>query len=406
MEFGGPCWLIHGSITSRFAIYSIGLATVAYVPYLTWLIWFHPLSRFPVKALHGKYGDVVRWAPNELSFACADAWKDIYDRRKDGKVLTKDPVWYRKDATMRAEHIVNADDPARHAEIHKMMAYAFSAKALLEQEDLILQYTGQLGEAIKEQSARGPINLDAAIWTLPIVPYFQYWLTPKAVREGGARYAMESKEDILRGERDGPKSDRIDFVSYILKKRQELNITDSQLAAHSNALIVAGSETSATVLSGLFFYLCKHPDVYAKRKKEVRSDFTSADEIMAKGAEGLSYLTACTNETFRIYPPIPIAMPRVTPKGSCTITGCFVPEGTVIGVYVWSVTHNPENFNDPDAFHPERWFEKSDNLDASNPFLMGPRMCMGINMTWIEVRVMAAQIAHMFDFELEDKTFD
>jgi hypothetical protein len=44
-------------------------------------------------------GDVVRWGPNELSFANADAWKDIYDRRKDGKILVKDPLFYRTEYT-------------------------------------------------------------------------------------------------------------------------------------------------------------------------------------------------------------------------------------------------------------------------------------------------------------------
>lgn len=45
---------------------------------------------------------------------------------------------------------------------------------------------------------------------------------------------------------------------------------------------------------------------------------------------------------------------------------------------MWSVTHKPEYFKNPSAFRPERWFEKTDRLDASKPFLTGPRMCMGI----------------------------
>jgi len=64
---------------------------------------------------------VVRWGPNELSFACAEAWRDIYDRRKDGKVLVKDPLFYRTDDTVRAKHIVNTSDPHQHAQMRKMM---------------------------------------------------------------------------------------------------------------------------------------------------------------------------------------------------------------------------------------------------------------------------------------------
>ena len=97
--------------------------------------------------------------------------------------------------------------------------------------------------------------------------------------------------------------------------------------AHSNALIVAGSETSATMLSGLHYYLLNNPDAYSKLRKEVRSAFRSVEEIDAKGAAALPYLTACIDETFRIYPPIPIAMPRVTPQGGCTIAGSYVPGG-------------------------------------------------------------------------------
>ncbi|KIW03534.1 uncharacterized protein PV09_05295 [Verruconis gallopava] len=454
-------------------IYAVSFLLTIYASYIVWLIWFHPLSHIPgpkiaivsnlfysrtivsghspriVKSLHDKYGDVVRWGPNEVSFACKEAWKDIYDRRKDGKILIKDPLFYRTDDTIRAKHIVNTHDPAEHAEMRKMMAYAFSAKALLEQEHLIKHYADDLVEAVREKGDLGPINLveffnwttfdvlgelafgepfnslknrktdswisiildsikfnawDVAIWKLPIVPYFQYWLTPKHIREGGIRHAIESKEKILKRAEKG--SDRIDFVSYILAKREELKINDWQLAAHSNALIVAGSETSATVLSGLHYYLLKNPAAYDRLRTEVRSAFSSVDEINAKAAEKLPYLTACIDETFRIYPPIPIAMPRVTPKGGCTIAGHFIPENTTVGVHQWSVTHNPKHFKDPDSYRPERWLEKSDDLDASKPFLTGPRMCMGINMAWIEVRILMAKLTYMFDFEIVDESLD
>jgi len=46
---------------------------------------------------------------------------------------------------------------------------------------------------------------------------------------------------------------------------------------------------------------------------------------------------------------------------------------------MWAVTRNPKNFKDPDEFRPERWLdtESTDNLNASNPFLLGPRACIG-----------------------------
>lgn len=166
---------------------------------------------------------------------------------------------------------------------------------------------------------------DVAIWKLPILPHLQYWLTPAHIRKGGIRHAHESKNKILK--RAAEVTDRKDFVSYILAKRRELGITDWEMAAHSNALIVAGSETSATTLSGLFYYLTNNPRVYAKLKAEVRTAFSQPEDVTAQAAATLPYLTACIDETFRIYPPIPIAMPRVVPDGGCTIAGHYVPGG-------------------------------------------------------------------------------
>lgn len=166
---------------------------------------------------------------------------------------------------------------------------------------------------------------DAAIWKLSILPHFQYWLTPKHIREGGEKHMNDSKAKILR--RAEKKTDRLDFVSYILKKRQELGINDWELAAHSNALVVAGSETSATTLSGLHYWLLNTPHAYRKLRDEVRGRYKSVKEIDARSATALPYLTACIEETFRIYPPIPIGMPRVTPKGGCEIAGQDVPGG-------------------------------------------------------------------------------
>jgi cytochrome P450 len=53
---------------------------------------------------------------------------------------------------------------------------------------------------------------------------------------------------------------------------------------------------------------------------------------------------------------------------------------TTVGVHGWSVTHNAKHFKDPNVFRPERWTdpECTDLLEASKPFLVGPRMCMGI----------------------------
>jgi cytochrome P450 len=66
--------------------------------------------------------------------------------------------------------------------------------------------------------------------------------------------------------------------------------------------------------------------VYQKLKDEVRGRFQSADQITSLSAT-FPYLTAVIHEALRIYPPVPIAVPRITPKGGAMIAGALIPEG-------------------------------------------------------------------------------
>ena len=137
--------------------------------------------------------------------------------------------------------------------------------------------------------------------------------------------------------------ERRDFCSYLFEKKEELGLTDWNLAGYANVLIMAGSETSATLLSGLTYYLCRTPEVYKKLKDEVRGMFKTADEITSHSAT-FPYLTAVINEALRIYPPSPIAPPRITPDAGEMVAGVFVPGG--VGLILNCILKVTDNFID------------------------------------------------------------
>jgi hypothetical protein len=93
----------------------------------------------------------------------------------------------------------------------------------------------------------------------------------------------------------------------------------------SGLLIIAGSETTATLLSGVTYYLLKTPHAYAKLKEEVRGAFEKAEEITLTSTSQLPYLQACLEEALRLYPPVPLALPRLTRPEGDIIGGVFVP---------------------------------------------------------------------------------
>jgi cytochrome P450 len=152
---------------------------------------------------------------------------------------------------------------------------------------------------------------------------------------------------------------------------------------HINSLffMLAGSETTATLLSGLMYLLLRNPDKLNLLKEEIRNGFDSSEGISYEGLATMKYLNACINEGLRLYPPVTIGMPRVTPPEGNTVMGTYVPGNTVISVHQTSAYLSPLNFKDPHLFAPGRWMNDpeyaSDNLQALQAFILGPRNCLG-----------------------------
>ena len=120
---------------------------------------------------------------------------------------------------------------------------------------------------------------------------------------------------------------RKDFMTRILEQRDPEKVSDLQLAAHASDFVIAGSETTATALSCMIYYLLRTPDTLARLEEEIRAQFHSYEEITSLSTLRLRYLRAVILEGLRIYPPLPFALPRVVPDGGDTVDGNFLPGG-------------------------------------------------------------------------------
>jgi cytochrome P450 len=200
------------------------------------------------------------------------------------------------------------------------------------------------------------------------------------------------------------KTDRKDFIHYIMKQGEVYDLKQDEIIVNAALFIVAGSETTASSLSALANNLLRHPQVYDKLKAEIRGAFKSEDEICLEKVMELQYLSACIEENLRILPPAPIGFLRSINPGGDTIDGVFVPGGTSVSVSSWCAHHSPSNFRDPDSFIPERWLEdnkefQDDKKLASRPFSLGPRGCIGKDLSYMEMRLMLASMIYNFDLK-------
>lgn len=141
--------------------------------------------------------------------------------------------------------------------------------------------------------------------------------------------------------------DRPDIMSYIMKNQTSAGkaMTRDEIDSNAIILLLGGSETTATLLSGTTYLLLKNPEVYTKVVHEIRSRFKSQSEITVDEVNKLDYMIACLTEGLRYYPPVPTGFPRIVPKGGDNISGRFIPEGvsalTIIQKH--STTTHPHN---------------------------------------------------------------
>lgn len=360
--------------------------------------FFHPLRTFPgpklwsttflfrhisnmrgqldwsLLAFHEKYGEVVRFSPDELSFRSEQACKDIHARHRDAP-LVKDPLFYNsvKLGADGAASIFSAD-PESHPRIRKQLGHAFSEKALRDQEPFMKGYVDLLMDKLRDVAAAGaPADMvqwfnfttfdligDLAIgksfgclndsryhewvgglWkSIKIGPYIRTMATytdvqrlmrvlaPKSMKEARVKHEQYVRANAQERLDKGVMEERRDFLSYILKNQGEKDgLTDKEVAANCGFLILAGSETTATALSGVTYYLLKTPAALQRITDEVRNAFASETEINFINASArLPYTLACLTEGLRVYPPGPTLAPRRTPKGCMTnIAGYQVP---------------------------------------------------------------------------------
>lgn len=231
---------------------------------------------------------------------------------------------------------------------------------------------------------------------LPFSNLIMPFVLPKGSDESLKIHTTLSREMSQKRIRLGD-TGRADFFSHMLTRA---GLSEEEMMSQTRTLVIAGSETTATSLSATTFFLLKNPDCMAKLQSEIRSTFTSVDEITGDSTANLSYLHGVIEESLRLFPPVPFALPRHSP--GAVIDGHYIPEGTVVSVAVMNMPRDPRYWYDPESFRPERWVGDgfNDQKKASQPFSAGSRACLGINLAYLEMRIVLAKMVWLYDWEL------
>lgn len=171
-------------------------------------------------------------------------------------------------------------------------------------------------------------------------------------------------------------------------------MTQRELQSNARSYIVAGSDTTSTTLTYLVWALCRNPQMRDRVVEEVNGlseDFTDAD------VRQLKYLNCVIKETLRMYSSVSAGMPRKVPVGGTILSGYQLDEGVEVAAQPYTVNRNTELFPNPDEFNPDRWAQATREMDdAIFTFGGGSRICIGLHLAEMEIRVAAAKFFREF----------
>ncbi|KAF2771253.1 cytochrome P450 [Teratosphaeria nubilosa] len=396
-----------------------------------------------VDNLHRIYGPVVRLSPTMVAVADPDGIQDIYRTSRGylkGPIYdslirsffaTRDPVLHGQRRRLFARPLANSSllthwaneirgrvqlaveriktdgesDSNGEADAYKwwnIMAndvitrMSFGESLDLLESDEHMPYI----EAVKKTLRCSSLNrnfprLMPLLKYLPI-PRLQEILTARPKTE---RYTSKAVSNFRQHSKTQSNPRNI-FTQIVAQAEGEQDnkavqvISDEDLHSEALTLMLGGTDSTSSTLTYATWAVLSHPEVQQRLEEEVAilsSDLTSTE------LEGARYLNAVIHETLRLHGPVAVGLQRVTPPSGAHIAGFELPAGTVVWPQMYTTRYDPTIWPEPLKFDPDRFLDvKLPSMAEGNltpaqkktyvPFGGGTRMCLGMNLAYLELR--------------------
>ncbi|KAH7837410.1 hypothetical protein Vadar_013602 [Vaccinium darrowii] len=216
-------------------------------------------------------------------------------------------------------------------------------------------------------------------------------------------------DDHMINDEKKTKFEQEDFIDVLLQLQKDgsspIKLTSDHIKALLQDIFTAGTDTNAATLVWAMTELVKNPNSMKKAQQEVRNKAGNRGAIDENDLQEYPYLQAVIKETMRLHPPAPLLVPHETTQ-KCNISGYEIPPKTVVHVNAWAIGRDPESWENPEIFSPERFIGSSVDFRGKDfeliPFGAGRRGCPGLNMGVAVVEFALANLLYWFNWELPD----
>ncbi|KAL9230251.1 hypothetical protein vseg_005628 [Gypsophila vaccaria] len=192
-------------------------------------------------------------------------------------------------------------------------------------------------------------------------------------------------------------------VLMTLQKDDPKYYTDEMIQSLIWTLYQGGTDTSSATAVWAMSLLINHPQVLKKAQAEIDSLLGHQRLVTESDRPNLPYLQCIVNETLRMYPAGPVALPYVS-KVDAKVEGYKIPKGTILLYNIWAIHNDPKVWDEPRKFKPERFLGFEENKLGSGfmPFGTGRRVCPGEHLARRIVWLAVAILVQCFDWDTVD----
>ncbi|KAJ9181462.1 hypothetical protein P3X46_009590 [Hevea brasiliensis] len=221
------------------------------------------------------------------------------------------------------------------------------------------------------------------------------------VLEGFVRQRIEERK--LMKKREGR-----DFLDALLEYEGDGKGGPDEISAHRRLIIIveiffAGTETTSRTIEWVMVELFRHPESMRRVKEELNRIVGPKRKVGESDIDELPYLQAVIKESMRLHTILPFLVPRNTLQDT-NFMGFDIPKDTQVFINAWAIGRDPDTWEDPLSFKPERFLGSDVDYRGQNfellPFGSGRRICVGLPLAHRMLHLTLASLLHSFDWEL------
>ncbi len=194
-----------------------------------------------------------------------------------------------------------------------------------------------------------------------------------------------------------------DILSLILSEENGVDapLSNEDVRNEVVTFVLAGHETTSAALTWTWYLLSQYPEVSIRLRDELERVLNGRPPGLAD-VPNLTYTANVFKEAMRLYPPAVLFARR--PKHDIELGGYTIKASESIFLSPFITQRNPQYFERPERFEPERWDGVSPPKFAYFPFGGGAKMCIGESFARLEGVLALATLARRWNLVREDKT--